>query len=240
MSETNTFVASPEAKSEAKKLRTFAFIAWLVAMAVQVFAILKLIRDDKLVMMIIAIVFILATAIVGGRFWKKSNKLDPTSEKNAGRFFFQNQLGAIMGVMCLLPMVISIFTSNTISGKTKAIAGSAAAVAMTAAGISGVEFDAASIEKYSAEIEKQNKEAKSFGINTANVFWLKEGTKGNKYHSFSDCRYLKGKAVSNGSIKDSWQQKGSSELCKVCQKKSQKAKVPAAADVKEKVLEVVN
>jgi len=225
MSDTQGFVASPEAKGKAKQLRIYAVLAWVAAMTGQVFAIFNLISDETLVYMIIAIVIILAIAILGSTFWKKSNKLDPTSEKNATRFFFQNQLGAIMGVLCFLPMVISIFTNNNISGKTKAIAGSAASVAMTAAGISGVEFDAASIEKYTEEINQQTSDAKSFGIDTDNVYWLKEGTKGNKYHSFNNCRYLKGKSVSNGSIKDSWEQKGSSELCKVCQKKSAKAAI---------------
>ncbi len=231
MPETKTFVASPEAKATARKFRTYAIIGWVVAMIGQVLAIMKLISDETLIALIVAIVAILAIAFFSGRFWKKSNKLDPTSEKNQLRFFFQNQLGAIMGVMCFLPMVISIFTSNSISGKTKAIAGSAASVAMTAAGISGAEFDAASIEKYTKEIEEQNKEANSVGINTNNVFWSKAG---NKYHAFNDCQYIKGKALSNGSIKQSWEQKGISELCKVCRKRSAKA-----SKVKEKAGEML-
>lgn len=234
MNEKEIFVASPEAKGKASKLRLFAALAWVLAMALQVFAILKLIRDDKLVMLIIAIVAILATAVVGSIFWKKSNKLDPTSEKNPTRFFIQNQLGAFMGVLCLLPMVIMIFTSNAISGKTKAIAGSAAAVAMTAAGVSGIEFDAASIEKYSKEISKQNKAAQSLNINSDKVYWSKAG---NKYHAFNDCQYIKGKSLSSGSIKNSWEEKGISELCKVCEKKAAKSSTPV--DAKE-LMEVEN
>jgi len=125
-----------------------------------------------------------------------------------------------MGVLCFLPLVISIFTSKNISGKTKAIAGTAASAAMTAAGISGAEFDAASIEKYTEEIKTQNKDAESVGINTNRVFWSKAG---NKYHAFNDCQYIKGKSLSSGSIKKSWEEKGISELCKVCRKKSAKA-----------------
>lgn len=234
MSNSEGFVASPEAKSKAKQFRLYAILAWVAAMIAQAMSIMKLISDDTLVMMIIAIVVILGIAVVGSTFWKKSNKLDPPSEKNALRFFLQSQLGAIMGVLCFLPMVIMIFTSNSISGKTKAIAGSAASVAMTAAGISGVEFDAASIEKYSEEIKKQNKEAKSFGINTDKVFWSKAG---NKYHAFNDCQYIKGKDLSSGSIKDSWEAKGISELCKVCQKKSKKATISTGA---KKAMEAVN
>jgi len=42
MTETKVFEASPEAKGKAKQLRLFAMLAWVLAMAGQVFAILKL------------------------------------------------------------------------------------------------------------------------------------------------------------------------------------------------------
>lgn len=230
MSNQNTFVASPEAKSQAKQLRTYAIIAWAVAMIGQFLSIAKLISDDTLYYMIGAIVVILVIAILGSRFWKKSNRLDPASEKNPTKFFLQNQLGAIMGVLCFLPMLIMILTSNNISGKNKAILGSAAGAAMTAAGISGADFDAPSIEKYSEEIKKQNAEAKDVGINSNLVYWSKAG---NKYHAYDDCQYIKGKSLSNGSIQDSWEEKGISELCKVCKKRSAKASV--GSGVKEAV-----
>ncbi len=234
MSDSNVFVASPEAKAQAKKYRMYAILLWAAALILQAITIIKLISDDTLIMMLVAIVAILAIAFFGGRFWKKSNKLDPASEKNPIKFLLQNQLGAIMGVMCFLPMVISIFTSNSISGKTKAIAGTAASVAMTAAGISGAEFDSASIEKYSKEIEEQNKAAQQLNINSGNVFWSKAG---NKYHAFDDCQYIKGKAISKGSIKESWEQKGISELCKVCAKKASKS---AVTDKAKDLMEAVN
>ncbi|NNL92649.1 MAG: hypothetical protein HKO66_10480, partial [Saprospiraceae bacterium] len=49
MSDTKIFEASPEAKGKAKQLRLFALLAWILAMAGQVFAILKLISDETLV-----------------------------------------------------------------------------------------------------------------------------------------------------------------------------------------------
>ncbi len=228
MSETTTFVASPEAKGKAKQLRIFAVIAWLLAMGGQVFAILKLISDETLVWLIVAIVVILALAITGSTLWKKANKLDPASEKEPTRFFIQNQLGAIMGVLAFLPLVIMIFTNKNISGKTKGIAGTIAAIAMVAAGITGADFDPPSVEKYTEEINKQNEAARSLSIDSDNVYWSKAG---NKYHAYNDCQYIKGKALSNGSIKQSWEDKGISELCKVCAKKAAKKAVPT--DVKE-------
>ena len=43
------FVASPEAKGRAKQLRLFAMLAWIIAIAGQVFAILKLIHNETMV-----------------------------------------------------------------------------------------------------------------------------------------------------------------------------------------------
>jgi len=226
MSAAQIFQASPEAKSKAKQLRIFAFVAWIAAMAGQAYAIFNLISDETMVWLIVAIVVILILAITGSTLWKKANRLDPASEKDGTRFFIQNQLGAIMGVLAFLPLVILIFTNKDISGKTKGIAGSIAAVAMVAAGLTGADFNPPSVEKYTQEIKEQNAAAKSFGIDTDNVHWIKTGTGKNKYHAYNDCRYLKGKAVANGSIQDAFEQRGSSELCKVCQKKAARVAVP--------------
>jgi len=237
MSETKVFVASPEAKGKAKQLRIFAMLAWVAAMVGQIYAIFNLISDETMVWLIVAIVVILILAITGSTLWKKANRLDPASEKDPTRFFIQNQLGAIMGVLAFLPLVILIFTNKDISGKTKGIAGSIAAVAMVAAGLTGADFNPPSVEKYTEEINQQTEAAQGYGIDTDNVYWLKEGTKGNKYHAYDDCRYLKGKSVSSGSIKDSWEQKGSSELCKVCQKKAAKAKANMVPDLEPAEME---
>ncbi len=228
MSEPKVFVASPEAKSKATQLRIFAMIAWVLAMAGQVFAILKLISDETLIWLIVAIVVILILAITGSTLWKKANRLDPASEEDTTRFFIQNQLGAIMGVLAFLPLVVLILTNKDISGKTKGIAGSIATVAMIAAGITGADFNPPSVEKYTEEINQQTEAAEKLNINTDNVFWSKAG---NKYHAYENCHHVKGKTLSNGSIKESWEEKGISELCKTCQKKAAKSSVPS--DVKE-------
>lgn len=220
MSDQKVFEASTESKAKAKQLRIFAFIAWILAMAGQAFAILKLISDETLVWLIVVIVVILALAITGSLLWKKANRLDPASEKDKVKFFIQNQLGAIMGMLAFLPLVILLFTNKNIDGKTKGIAGTIAVLAMLAAGITGVDFDPPSIEEYTKEINEQTSTLKKLNFDNDNVYWTSAG---NKYHVFEDCQHIKGrKIVTNGTVKESWEQKGISELCKTCTKRAVK------------------
>lgn len=220
MTTEKTWEASAESKAKAKQLRLFAILAWIVAMAGQIFAIFKLIHNNTLVWLIVAIVVILALAITGSSLWKKANKLDPASEKDKVKFFLQNQLGAIMGVLAFLPLVILIFMDKNIDGKTKGIAGSIAVVAMLLAGITGIDFNPPSVEKYTKEINEQTATLNILTPNSNTVYWT---TEGNKYHVYNDCYHIKGhQGISNGTIKDAFDKKGLSELCKTCQEKAMK------------------
>ncbi len=221
MSDQKVFQASAESQAKAKQLRLFAMLAWIVAMAGQAFAIFKLIKNDTLVWLIVAIVVILALAITGSMLWKKANRLDPASEKDKVKFFIQNQLGAIMGVLAFLPMVILIFMNKDLDGKTKGIAGSIAVIAMLAAGITGIDFNPPSIEKYTKEINEQTNTLKALNL-ADNVYWTQSG---NKYHIHEDCQHIKGReGITNGTIKQSFEQKGISELCKTCEARAVKEK----------------
>ena len=221
MSDQKVFVASPESKSKAKTFRIIAFIAWILAIAGQIYAILNLIGNDTMTWLIVAIVVILILAVTGNILWKKANRLDPASEKNKTKFFIQNQLGAIMSVLAFLPLVILIFTNKDMDGKTKGIAGGIAVVAMLIAGVSGVDFNPPSVEQYTEEINQQTETLKEINLDNDNVYWARAG---NVYHIYEDCQYISGRqGVSNGSVKESWEKKGISELCKVCEKNARKA-----------------
>ncbi len=220
MSDQKVFEASPEAKGKAKQLRLFAMLAWIIAIAGQIFAIFKLINNENLVWLIVVIVVILALAITASMLWKKANRLDPASEKDKFRFFVQNQLGAIMGVLAFLPLVILIFMNKDLDGKTKGIAGSVAVVALLIAGISGVDFNPPSIEQYTQEINEQTSTLKELNNNNDLVYWTSAG---NKYHIYEDCQHIKGRdLINNGTVKESWEKKGISELCKTCEKRALK------------------
>ncbi|WP_310994170.1 hypothetical protein [Aequorivita marina] len=220
MSDQKVFEASAEAKGKAKQLRLFAFLAWVIAIGAQIFAILKLINDETLIWLIVVIVGILALSITGSMLWKKANRLDPASEKDKFKFFVQNQLGAIMGVLAFLPLVILIFMNKDADGKTKGIAGSVAVVALLVAGISGVDFNPPSVEKYTKEINEQTSTIKELNYDNDNVYWTKAG---NKYHIFEDCQHIVGRdVINNGTVEKSWEDKGISELCLTCKKRAVK------------------
>ena len=225
-----TFVASTESKGKAKQLRLFAILAWVVAMAGQVFAIFNLIKDETLVWLIVAIVVILALAITGSTLWKKANRLDPASEKDKVKFFIQNQLGAILGVLAFLPLVIMIFLNKNIDGKTKGIAGTIAVIAMLAAGITGIDFDPPSIEKYTKEIQEQTQVLRTLNLDNDLVYWSRAG---NRYHIYEDCQHIRNRELSNGTVKDSWEEKGISELCKTCQSRAMREKNISDQDLEQ-------
>ena len=205
------FVPTQEAKGKATQLRLFAVLAWVLAMAGQGFAIWKLISNEMLVWLIVAIVVILALAITGSTLWKKANRLDPASEKDKAKFFIQNQLGAIMGVLAFLPLVILIFTNKDLDGKTKGIAGSIAAIALLIAGISGADFSPVSVEQYTEQINEVE------GLTGSNfVYWTKSGT---RYHLYSDCSHINSARtdeIMEGKVEQARELKNISELCSRC------------------------
>ncbi len=224
--ESKPFVASDESKGRAKSLRLFAIISWIVAIGFEVGAILLLRKPPlKMVWLIVLIVADLIFAIVGSLLWKKSNRLDPASEKNKVKFFIQNQLGVIISVIAFLPLVILIFTNKDMNGKQKGILGAIAVVAMLIAGATGIDFNPPSQEQYAAQTEKVESLS---GAN--NVFWTKSGS---RYHLYADCQHIntnKTDEIFNGSVAQARELKNISELCKTCESRIQKDKNLPAGD----------
>lgn len=232
MTEQKQFVATDEAKGQAKQLRLFAMLAWIVAIAGEVFAILKLLHNDMLTWLIVAIVGILALSVVGSILWKKANRLDPASEKDKTRFFIQNQLGAIMGVLSFLPLVILIFTNKDLDKKTKGIAGAVGIVALLIAGITGVDFNPPSIEKYTEKMNEQTAVLKDLNNGVDLVYWTNQGE---KYHIFEDCQHIKNREIHSGTVEDAFKARkiGDNELCKTCMARAEKAKSGTPSENKD-------
>lgn len=239
MSEKKQFVATEEAKGQAKQLRLFAMLAWIIAIAGEIFAILKLLHNEKLTWLIVTMVVILALSVTGSLLWKKANRLDPASEKDKTKFFIQNQLGAIMGVLAFLPLVIFILTNKNLDGKTKGIAGTVAVVAMLIAGITGVDFNPPSVEKYTEQINEQTDEIKRLNNGVDLVYWTNQG---NKYHLDADCQHIRNREKHQGTVKQAWEERkiGDSELCLTCKKRAEKNQSNSLGETVEEVLEEVN
>lgn len=224
--ETKTFVASDESKAKAKKFRIWAIVSWIVAIGLEVGAILMLKKVPiQTTWLIVLIVADLVFAVIGSLLWKKANRFDPASEKEKFRFFVQNQLGAIIAVIAFLPLVILIFTNKDLKGKQKGLVGGIAIVALLIAGIMGVDFNPPSVEQYAeqtAEVERLND-----GVN--HVFWTKSGR---SYHLYSDCSYINSDRtveIFEGTVAQARELKNITDLCDRCQHRATKEKeLPAA------------
>lgn len=178
-----TWKATPQAKAEAGKLRLFAWIAWVLAIAGEAFAIFWVLKqpDIKIWLLIVMLVVVGALALGGSLLWKKANRLDPASKRDKIQFFVQNQLGAIITVIAFLPLIIMIFLNKDMDGKQKGIAGGIGIAIMLVVGYFASDFDAPSQEQYSDEarivMELTGKDE---------VFWTKSGSVFHLCDSVSD------------------------------------------------------
>jgi hypothetical protein len=220
-SESPAFVASAESKAKAKNFRIIAVISWIVAIGFEIGGIFVLRKVPvNMTYLILLIVAALIFAVIGNVLWKKSNRLDPASEKDKTKFFIQNQLGAIISVIAFLPLVILIFTNKDLSGKQKGIVGSIAVVAMLIAGVTGTDFNPPSQEQYAEQTKKV--ELLNNGLN--NVYWTKSGK---SYHLFQDCSYINSdrtNEIFEGSVAKARELKNITDLCDRCERRAIKEK----------------
>ena len=143
-------------KSAATRLRLFAAIAWVVAIGAEIAGIV-LLRQHKfdhgnLPLLIGILVGIAIFAIAGSLMWKAANRHDPARQSDTARFFFQNQLGAIITVISFLPLIVLIFMDKDMDPKNKKIAGGIGVVLAAAATLIGVDFNPPSVEQYTKDM----------------------------------------------------------------------------------------
>lgn len=212
------FKPSDENKGKATKFRVIAMLFWLFAIGAQVAAISLLFKDPiNMTYIIILIAVDLGLAIAGSVFWKKSNRLDPASEKNKFMFFMQSQLGLVVAIIAFLPLIIFILKSDKLSGKQKGILGGIAGVALLIAGVTGVDFNPPSVEQYT---EQTARVEELTGKNE--VYWTKYGT---KYHIYQDCHSINKDVTSeifSGGVANARELKNITELCKFCENRAAK------------------
>ena len=162
---TKEWRATQGQKSAAMRLRIFAAISWVIAIATEIAGVVML-RQHKfdhgnLPLLIGILVVIAVFAIAGSLMWKQANKHDPASRADATRFFFQNQLGAIITIIAFLPLIVLIFMDKDMDPKNKKIAGGVGIVLAALATLIGVDFKPPSTEQYTQDMNKCAAEIKA-------------------------------------------------------------------------------
>jgi hypothetical protein len=153
---TKDWQATKDQKSAATRLRIFAALAWLVAIVGEIVAIVLLFRhkfdDGNLSLLIGLLIGIAIFAIAGSMLWKAANQHDPARESDKARYFFQNQLGAIITVIAFLPLIFLILNDKNLDPQSKKIAsGVGAALAVVATAL-GVSYNPPSVEQYTQDM----------------------------------------------------------------------------------------
>lgn len=175
-----TWQASPQAKAEAKKLRTITWILWILALAVTLFVAFWVLRQDPVNMWLLIGLMVVAGALTipGNLMWKKANRLDPASRAEPVKFFIQNQLGAIVSSVAFIPLIVLVFTNKNLDAKQKGIAGAIAIAIFGGSFVTGATSDPPSVEQYSDEkqlIIEMLGEDKVYWTAGGSVFHLCEG-----------------------------------------------------------------
>jgi len=162
---TQDWRATQGQKSAATRLRIFAAIAWVVAIAGEAAGIVLLYQHKfdhgNLGLLLGLLVGIAIFAVAGSLMWKAANKQDPARESDRARFFFQNQLGAIVTVIAFLPLLALIFMDQDMDPKNKKIAGGVGAVLAIGAALIGVSWHPPSVEQYTQDMNKCAAEIKA-------------------------------------------------------------------------------
>ena len=153
---TKAWAATQDQKGKAKKLRIFAGLSWLVAIGTEIGAIVLLMKNTfdqgGLALLIGLFVVIAIFAIAGSLLWKKANRHDPASKEEAGKFFFQNQLGAIITVLAFLPLLALVFMDKDMDPRTEKIAGGVGVGLAALATVVGIDFNPPSVEQYTQDM----------------------------------------------------------------------------------------
>src|SRR5690348_9623347 len=152
-------------QSAATRLRIFAGISWAIAIAGEIVGVILLYRHKfdhgNLPLLIGILAGIAIFAIAGSLMWKAANRHDPARESDRARFFFQNQLGAIITVIAFLPLLVLIFMDKDMDPKNKKMAGGVGAVLAVVAALIGVSWNPPSVEQYTQDMNKCAAEIKA-------------------------------------------------------------------------------
>ncbi len=216
---------SAKATGSATPKRIGAVILWILAIALEVVAILMV--GNKIIFslnyhlwfIIGAIVLDLICVVAGSLLWKSANLIDPASEKNKVKFWLWNNMGLIVSIFAFVPLIVLLLANkDKLDAKTRIIAIVAAVIALLIGGLASYDFNPVSQEgKTEAEQEI-----------TGNVYWTQFGK---VYHLDSDCQHIAKSDYYEGTVKEAIES-NRVRLCKTCA-----AKHPDVTFVNDDVVE---
>lgn len=228
---TRVEVKNVQPEGEVGSKRTVAIALWVVALVFEALAVMSLMQSsplygklplfEPLVWMIVFLALDLVCVIIAGQLWKKANRIDPPSEKNAAEFFIKSQLGAILSIIAFLPFVIIALTDKNADKRTKIIAVAVAVVAMLIGGGTSADFNPVSAE----DLEAMQQNAIELGDGT--VYWTEHGT---VYHLNPNCHHITNSTtIYSGDAAAAYEQ-GLSRPCKDCARADGSETIKAMAE----------
>ena len=201
----------------AKALRIWAVVLWVLGLAFEVFAVLIFIGKvnitafSPLAQIIIALIIDLILVAIGSQCWKRANHIEPVSKANATKFWLWNNLGSIVAVIAFVPFILIALTDKNADKKTKTVASAVAVIALIIAGLAGFDWNPISSEELEAA-------KNTFGTQT--VYWT---TFGKVYHTHEDCQALnRSDTLYKGTVSQAVDSKdggSKTRLCHFCAKR---------------------
>ena len=191
-------------------LRAGAVILWVVAIILEVLAILQLFGKINITFLPQMWVFIgflvldLICVIIGAQLWKKANHIDPASEKNKVKFWLWNNMGVVVCCFAFIPFIILLLLNKDIDKKTKTVALIAAIVALIIGGAASIDYNPVSAEQL---------EAAEVALGDTVVYWSPFG---HVYHTHTDCQALnQTETLTEGTVEQAVAS-NRTRLCKFC------------------------
>ncbi len=204
-------IVTAENRSRAVKYRWGAVALWLLGLGFEVLTIMVIngylyIPGNKLTYIIIGIVADLASVFAGSQLWKKSNHIDPASEKSKVKFFLWNNMGLIASLICFVPLIVLVLKEKDLDPKVKKIASIVAIAAAVIAGGTSIDWNPVSSEDLAAA---QADAAYTDGV----AYWTQFGK---CYHLDKDCQSIRNSTtVYKGTIEQAFEAKRS-KPCSFC------------------------
>jgi len=204
----------PKKRATCRRIR--AIVCWILAIACEVIAILRLTDviswfSNWLTIEAFLIIFILLDlifVIIGSQLWKKANHIDPASEKNRTKFWLRNNLWTVLSVIAFLPIILLVFFNKDLDKKSKGLVGGIAIAALAIAGLTSYDWNPVSMEW----LEQAQKEV--LQVSPSGTVYRAEHSK--KYHVDKDCpAFSNSEVVYEGTVADAFE-RGLTDPCRRC------------------------